>query len=81
MRGYFMSLVIDQREALDLLARSTHGYRESILLAHGFPIEMLRCLLRDGLIIADREPAYLSRGAIVVTRVRISDAGRRALVG
>jgi hypothetical protein len=76
-----MSLVIDQREALDLLARSTHGYRESILLAHGFPIEMLRRLLRDGLIIADREPAYLSQGAIVVTRVRITEAGRRALVG
>jgi len=76
-----MSLVIDQREAINLLARSTHGYRESILLAHGFPIDMLRRLLRDGLIIADREPAFLSRGAIVVTRVRITDAGRRALVG
>ena len=81
MRGYFMSLAIDQREALNLLARSTHGYRESILLAHGFPVETLRRLLHDGLIIADREPAYLSRGAIVVTRVRITDAGRRALVG
>ena len=76
-----MSLVIDQREALDLLARSTHGYRASILLAHGFSIEMLRRLMRDGLVIAEREPAYLNRGAIVVTRVRITDAGRRALVG
>jgi len=76
-----MSLVIDQREALNLLARSTHGYRESILLAHGFPIETLRRLMRDGLVIAEREPAYLSRRAIVVTRVRITDAGRRALVG
>jgi hypothetical protein len=76
-----MSLVIDQREALNLLARSTHGYRESILLARGFPMEMLRRLLRDGLIIAEREPAYLNRRAIVVTRVRITDVGRRALVG
>jgi hypothetical protein len=76
-----MSLVIGQREALNLIARSTHGYRESILLAHGFPIEMLRRLMRDGLVIAEREPAYLSRRAIVVTRVRITDAGRRALVG
>jgi hypothetical protein len=78
---YFMSFVIDQREALNLLARSTHGYRESILLAHGFPIEMLRRLMRDGLIRAEREPTYLNRGAIVVTRVRITDAGRRAVVG
>ena len=75
-----MSLVIDQREALNLLARSTHGYRESILLAHGFPIEMLRRLMRDGLVIAEREPAYLNQAANVVTRVRITDAGRRALV-
>jgi hypothetical protein len=75
-----MSLVIDQREALNLLARSTHGYRESILLAHGFPIEMLRRLMRDGLVIAEREPACLNQGTIVVTRMRITDAGRRALV-
>ena len=73
-----MSLVIDQREALNLLARSTHGYRESILLAHGFPIEMLRRLMRDGLVIAEREPAYVNRRAIVVTRVRIA---RRVMHG
>jgi len=73
-------LTIDQREALNLLARSTHGHRESILLAHGFPIETLRSLLRIELIIAEREPAFLSRGeSIVVTRVRITDAGRRAV--
>ena len=75
-----MSLVIDQREALNLLARSTHGYRESILLAHGFPIGMLRRLMRDGLVIAEREPAYLNQGTIIVTRMRITDAERRALV-
>jgi hypothetical protein len=75
-----MSLALDQREALNLLARSAHGHRESILLAHGLPTETLRSLLRDGLIIAEREPAFLSGGkAIVVTRVRITDAGRRAL--
>ena len=76
-----MSLVIDQREALNLLARSTHGYRESILLDRGYPIEMLRRLIGDGLIVAEREPAYLRRRAIVVTRMRITEAGRRALVG
>jgi hypothetical protein len=75
-----MLLAIDQREALNLLPRSSHGHRESILLAHGFPIEALRSLLRNGLIIAEREPAFLSRGySIVVTRLRIADAGRRAV--
>jgi hypothetical protein len=49
-------------------------------MAHGFQTETLRSLLRDGLIIAEREPAFLTGGAaIVVTRVRITDAGRRAL--
>jgi hypothetical protein len=77
-----MSLATDQREALKLLARSTHGHRESILLAHGFPIETLRSLLRDGLILAAREPAFLSRGAaIVVTRLRVTETGRQAVAG
>ena len=75
-----MPLAIEQRKALNLLVRSTHGLRESVLLAHGVPPETLRSLLREGLILAEREPAYLSGGkAIVVTRVRITDAGRQAL--
>jgi hypothetical protein len=73
-------LAIDQREALNLLARSTHGHRESILLAHGFPIETLRNLLRNKFVIAQRERTFLSRGdSIVITRLRITDAGRRAV--
>jgi hypothetical protein len=77
--GTPMLLAIDQREALNLLARSTHGYRESILLAHGFGNEMLCGMVRDGLIIAEREPAHLRRRTIVVTRMRITNAGRQAL--
>jgi len=37
-------------------------------------------LMRDGLVIAEREPACLNRGTIVVTHMRITDAGRRAIV-
>jgi hypothetical protein len=36
--------------------------------------------MRDGLVIAEQEPAYLNQGTIIVTRVRITHAGRRALV-
>jgi hypothetical protein len=57
-----MSLGIEQRKALNLLARSPHGHTESTLLAHGFPTATLGALLRDGLIIAEREPAYLNEG-------------------
>jgi hypothetical protein len=72
-------LTADQREALNLLAESTRGYRESVLMAHGFTIGMLGGLVRDGLVIAEREPAYLNRRAIIVTCLRITDAGRKAL--
>jgi hypothetical protein len=40
---------------------------------------MLQRLVRDGLVIAEREPAYLSQRTIIVTRVRITEAGRRAI--
>jgi hypothetical protein len=60
-----MSLAIDQSEALNLLTRSTHGYRESILLAHGFPIDMLQSLVRDGLVIAEREARTLVGGRLL----------------
>jgi hypothetical protein len=39
-------------ETLNLLAKSTHGYREANLMARGFAIEMLRGLVREGLVIA-----------------------------
>jgi hypothetical protein len=42
-------LGVDQRRALGLLASSSHGCTEAILLAHGFTIEMLIVLVRDGL--------------------------------
>jgi hypothetical protein len=73
------TLPADQHEALDLLAGSARGCRESILMAHGFAIGMLHGLVRYGLVIAEREPAYLDRRAIIVTCLRITEAGRKAL--
>jgi hypothetical protein len=76
-----MALAADQREALRMLAGSPHGCTESILLAHGFAVGMLRDLVRDGLATADRENVVTGRRRIAVTRLRITDAGRRALAG
>jgi hypothetical protein len=53
-----MKLVDDQRAALGILAASVRGRPESLMLAHGFAIGMLRGLVRDGLATALREPAY-----------------------
>jgi hypothetical protein len=55
-----MNLTDDQRSALGKLAASVRGRTESVMLAHGFSIGMLRGLVRDGLATAVREPAYLA---------------------
>jgi hypothetical protein len=74
-----MKLTDDQREALDWLAASVHGRTETVMLSHGFAIEMLRGLVRDGLATADREPTYYHRRAVLVTMMRITEAGLRAI--
>jgi len=71
----------DQRRALELLSDAgLNGCTGATLLSHGFSIEMLADLIRDGLATAHREP-LMSAGQrqIDVARVRITDAGRRAL--
>ncbi len=62
-----------------LLADAANGCTQSILMAHGFAIGVLHDQVRDGLATATRENAIAARRGIVVTRLRITDAGRRAL--
>jgi hypothetical protein len=78
-RAGVMTVSAEQRQTLRLLAGSPDGNTESILLAHGFGIGTLRGLVRDGLATASRENARGGRQIIAVTRLRITDAGRRAL--
>jgi hypothetical protein len=49
------------------------------MLAHGFTIEQLVELVRAGLATAQAERMVAGGKAIEVARVRITDAGRRAL--
>jgi hypothetical protein len=74
-----MKLTGDQRAALGMLAASMRGRTESIMLAHGFSMEMLQGLVREGLVTAVRESAYYSRRAVIVTMLHITDVGRAAL--
>jgi hypothetical protein len=73
-------LSADRRRALALLAASPDGCTEAIMLAHGFSVEMLVDLVRAGLATAQAERVVAGRSAMMeVTRVRITEAGRRAL--
>ena len=77
------SLSIEQRRALALLASNLDGIIEELLvLAHGFNRDMIAGLVDAGLATARREILAASdRTTIDVVRIRISDAGRRALEG
>jgi hypothetical protein len=69
-----------RRRALELLAASPDGATEAILLAHGFTIDLLVELIRAGLTTAKAERVMAGGRSMEVARVRITDAGRRALV-
>jgi hypothetical protein len=50
-------------------------------VAHGCAIGVLRDLVRDGLATAASETTVAGRRRIMVTRLRITGAGRLALAG
>jgi hypothetical protein len=72
----------ERRRALEMLADAAlRGCTGATLLAHGFKVDMLADLVREGLATANRETMRVSGRKIAVARVRITDAGRRALEG
>jgi hypothetical protein len=71
----------DERRLPDLLAGSPDSSTDALLLAHGFTAEMVVGLARAGLATTKAEQTFAAGRAVDVTRVRITDAGRRALGG
>ena len=70
----------DRRRALTLLARSPDGCTEAVMMVHGFTIELLAGLIRDGLATAKTERVVgRGRKPIEVVRIKITKAGRQAL--
>ncbi len=68
------------RRALALLASSRHGANEELLvLGHGFSRRLRAGLVRRGLAAAEPEVVKAGGRAIEIVRVRITEAGRRAL--
>jgi hypothetical protein len=79
--GMAIPIPFDQREALRMLAGSPNGSTESILLTHGFGIETLHDLVRNGLATAETRTVQAGQRIIEVTWLTITDAGRLALDG
>ena len=71
----------DRRRALELLASCPGGCTEAILVAHGFTVEQMAELVRDGLVTAQTARIAAGSRTIEVARIRITDAGRRVLAG
>jgi len=72
----------DERRLLDLLSASDDGCTDALLRAHGFTLEVIINIVSTGLATAKAERTFAAAGrAIELTRVRITDAGRRALAG
>jgi hypothetical protein len=74
-------LSAEQCRALALLASFPHGIIEDVLvLGHGLDRALIVGLVDAGLAAAEREILAASDGALVeLVRIRITDAGRRAL--
>jgi hypothetical protein len=68
-----------RRRALELLAASRDGCTEAIMLAHGFSIDLMVELINAGLATGQTERMVAAGKRIEVARVRITEAGRRAL--
>jgi hypothetical protein len=69
----------DRRRALDLLAASPDGCTEAIILAHGFTVELMVKLCIAELAIATPERMVVGGRTVEVVRMKITEAGRRAL--
>jgi hypothetical protein len=71
----------DQLRALRMLASSTTGCTVTVMMEHGFKLEMLTEVVSNGLARATRGTLPGGRRRIEVTWLTITDLGRRALAG
>jgi hypothetical protein len=75
-----MTLSAEQRRALEMLADAGEGGSTlDMLVANGFPTELLADLVRDGLAVMEGETVKVDTSEII--RVIITDAGRSTIEG
>lgn len=76
-----MSPTAEQCRALAMLARAgLDGASQTLLMAHGFCVSMIVGLANNGLVTLTREKIWAGSRVIEVCKVRITAAGRKALV-
>jgi hypothetical protein len=71
----------DQHRALRRLANVPRGIAETLMLARGFPGELIAGLVFAGLATMVTDAARIGEQTIKVELVMITDAGRKALEG
>jgi hypothetical protein len=69
------------RMALELLASDPHGATEAFMRGHGFSLRTLIGLVHARLATVQREIVMAGGERAVVTRIKITDAGRKAVEG
>jgi hypothetical protein len=74
-------MTADERRLLEMVAGSTEGTTDALLTAHGFDLDVLISIVSGGFATATPERVYAGGKPVEVTRVRITDAGRRPLAG
>jgi hypothetical protein len=75
-------LTTERRRALELLASIPYGVNEELLIhGQGFKRQTLVGLIRVGLATAEREVVKTGGKTIEVVRIRITNAGWRAIEG
>ena len=68
-----------ERSLLELLALSADGTTDALLVAHGFDFDLMARLVRERLATAPPERVFAGGKPVEVTRIKITDVGRRAL--
>ena len=71
-----------RRRALELLASSPHGATKKLLeVAHGFDTDIIAGLVRAGLAAEELDVMKAGGKTIEIVRIRITEAGRKAIEG
>jgi hypothetical protein len=72
-------MTAEERRLIELLATSADGCTELHLAAHGFTLDVVVGLTRAGLVTSTTQRGHAGGHSIDLKRVRITEAGRRAL--
>jgi hypothetical protein len=71
----------EESRLLEMLAGSADGSTDALLRSHGFKLDVLISLVSAEFATATPERAFAAGKPVELTRVQITDAGRRALAG